>query len=305
MAKKSSTGQQSQGTAPTEPSSSLRPVPLSVVRLALAPNLVFALVFFIAPLLIVVLYAFGTRDIELLEVNWGWTLDPIKTAFQQPYVKVLLYSTTITVGTVALCLLLGYPIAHAIVYSPRRLRTFLLFLVVFPFASSLIVRAYAWTNILGPLGPVAKVTGFFGYEVVLLGTYPAIIIGMAATYLPMMVLPIFVALDRSPQVHVEAALDLGASPSRILRTIQLPASLPGVTTGALLVGIPAAGEYVIPEVLGRGRSELTGSVIARLMTENGNYPLGSAVTLSLVALLVGALIVAVAVRWVLTRGRKP
>lgn len=268
----------------------LQPVPRAVAAGALLPNLLVGAALFGAPLVLVLLYAFGTLDFQTLDVRWGWSLNAVTTALEQPYVGTLLNSLGFAAATVVTCAVFGFAIALVIVRRYGWQRSALFILVIFPFWTSFVVRTYAWTNILGRNGPLADFTALLGHRVTLLGTYPGIVIGMIAAYLPMMVLPIYVSLERVPVVLVEAARDLGADDWRILRTVYIPGALPGIGTGALLVGIPACGEYVVPQILGQGKLELIGNVIGAQMQQTGNYPLGSAMTGLLLAILVAILL---------------
>lgn len=268
----------------------LQPVPRAVAAGALLPNLLVGVALFGVPLALVLLYAFGTLDFQTLDVRWGWSINAVTTALEQPYVGTLLNSLSFAAATVMTCAVFGFAIALVIVRHHGWQRSALFILVIFPFWTSFVVRTYAWTNLLGRNGPVADFTALLGHRVTLLGTYPGIVIGMIAAYLPMMVLPIYVSLERVPTVLVEAARDLGANDRRILRTVYIPGALPGIGTGALLVGIPACGEYVVPQILGQGKLELIGNVIGAQMQQTGNYPLGSAMTGLLLAILVAILL---------------
>jgi len=269
---------------------SLQPVSRVVAAAALLPNLLVGAALFGVPLALVLFYAFGTLDFQTLGVRWGWSVKAVTTALEQPYVGTLLDSLGFAAATVVTCAVFGFAIALVIVHHHGWQRSALFILVIFPFWTSFVVRTYAWTNLLGRNGPVADFTALLGHRVTLLGTYPGIVIGMIAAYLPMMILPIYVSLERVPMVLVEAARDLGANDRRILRTVYIPGALPGIGTGALLVGIPACGEYVVPQILGQGKVELIGNVIGAQMQQTGNYPLGSAMTGLLLTILVAILL---------------
>jgi ABC-type spermidine/putrescine transport system permease subunit I len=282
----------------------LRPIPLSAVFGAMSPNLIFAGLFFLAPVVFVLLYSFGTLSYLTLDVNWGWTTSSYSAIVHSPYLQTFLRALWIAVATVALCAPLGFAISLVIVRAPPRRRVALFLLVLFPFWTSFIVRTYAWTNILGPRGYVANLTADLGHRVTLLGTDWGILIGMVAAYLPMMALPVYVSLSRVPDDLVAAARDLGAGEWRIMRTLLIPGAAPGLAAGALLVGIPAIGEYVVPAVLGAGKVTLVGGLLAQELQNNGNYPLGSALTVGLIVLMLLMLIAARIVQWVWTRPRR-
>ena len=267
------------------PSRQLRPIPLSVVLAAMSPNLLFGLALFAAPVVLVLLYSLGTLDYLTLTVHWGWTTGSYQMALGPPYLQTFARAFVLAVATVVACTPPAFAISLVIVRASARARVALFLLVLFPFWTSFIVRTYAWTNILGPEGYVANLSSQLGHRIVLLGTYWGILIGMVAAYLPIMTLPVFVALSRVPDQLLDAARDLGAGEWRILRTILIPGAAPGFAAGALLVGIPAAGEYVVPAVLGAGKVTLVGGLLADELQNTGNYPLGAALTVGLIVLM--------------------
>lgn len=285
-----------QGAAPPPAreleSARLRAVPLPVALGGMAPNLLIALALFVVPAGFVLVYSLGTLDYISLSVGWGWNATAYRTALGSPYIETLARSLLLAGATVVACAPFAFALAFVITQASKRTRVGLFLLVLFPFWTSFIVRTYAWTNILGPAGIVADATGSLGHRVVLIGTWSGILIGMVASYLPVMTLPVYVALSRVPGEIVQAARDLGAGEARIVRTILIPAAAPGFAVGAFLVGIPATGEYVVPAVLGAGKTSLIGNLLADELTQNGDYPLGAAITMTLIAAL-GAILAAI------------
>jgi ABC-type spermidine/putrescine transport system permease subunit I len=283
----------------------LRPISLSAVFGAMSPNIIFAGFFFLAPVVFILLYSFGSLSFLTLSVHWGWTTSSYKTIIHSPYLTTFGRALWIAVATVALCAPLGFAISLVIVRATARRRVALFLLVLFPFWTSFIVRTYAWTNILGPRGYIANLTADLGHRVTLLGTDWGILIGMVAAYLPMMTLPVYVSLSRVSDTLVSAARDLGAGEWRIMRTLLIPGAAPGLAAGALLVGIPASGEYVVPAVLGAGKVTLVGGLLATELQDNGNYPLGAALTVGLIVLMMLMLLAAKLVQWLWSRPRTP
>jgi ABC-type spermidine/putrescine transport system permease subunit I len=283
-----------EGAAPTPArelkSGRLRAVPLPVAVGGMAPNLLIALALFVVPAAFVLVYSLGTLDYISLGVGWGWSGAAYRTALGSPYIETLFRSLLLAAATVVACAPFAFAIAFVINQATPRMRVALFLLVLFPFWTSFIVRTYAWTNILGPAGVVADATAALGHRVVFIGTWSGILIGMVASYLPIMTLPVYVALSRVPAEIVQAARDLGATEARIVRTILIPAAAPGFAVGAFLVGIPATGEYVVPAVLGAGKTALIGNLLADELTQNGDYPLGAAVTMTLIVALVVILV---------------
>lgn len=285
--------------APRE--TAVRPVPLAVAVGGMAPNILVALVLFVAPVGFVLVYSLGTLDYETLSVGWGWTTRAYGTALHAPYSSTFLRSFVIAGATVVACAPFAFAIALVITRARPTVRIALFLLVLFPFWTSFVIRTYAWTFILSPTGIVADVTASLGHRTVLLGTSVGILAGMIAAYLPIMTLPVYVALARVPPDLVHAARDLGASEWRILRTILVPGAAAGFGAGALLVGIPATGEYVVPSVLGAGKTALIGNLLNQELSLNGNYPLGAALTTLLVFGLAVILAVILGIRMLLGR----
>jgi ABC-type spermidine/putrescine transport system permease subunit I len=264
----------------------LRPVPLTAAVGGMAPNILVAVALFVAPVAFVLVYSLGTLDYDTLTVGWNWTTDAYGTALHPPYSSTFVRSFLLAGATVVACMPFAFAIALVITQAPPRLRVALFLLVLFPFWTSFVVRTYAWTFILDRNGIVADLTAALGHRTTLIGTSPGILIGMVAAYLPIMTLPVYVALSRVPPELIHAARDLGASEWRILRTILVPGAAAGFGAGALLVGIPATGEYVVPAVLGAGKTAMVGNLLNQELSLNGNYPLGAAITMALIAGLV-------------------
>ena len=195
----------------------------------------------------------------------------------------------------ALCLLVGYPIAFAIARAPKASRNPLLFFVILPFWTSLLIRVYAWIAILQPTGLVnraLRALGLIDAPLLLINNDFSVVLGLVYVYLPFMILPIYGSLSQLDEGLVEAAADLGAQPSRIFREVVLPLSLPGVAAGSLLVFIPAIGEFVIPDLLGGPGTLMVGKVLWQEFFDNVDWPAAAAVAMVLVAFLTAPLLLA-------------
>ena len=193
-----------------------------------------------------------------------------------------------------LCLVLGYPVAFAIARAPGVWRHLLLFFVLLPFWTSLLIRVYAWIAILQPTGLLNRVLlglGLIHAPLVLVNNFTAVEIGLVYSYLPFMILPLFGVLSQLDESVLEAAADLGAPPWRTFLGVVLPLSLPGVAAGALLVFIPAVGEFVIPDLLGGPTTLMVGKVLWQEFFENVDWPEAAAVAMVLVVLLTLPLLV--------------
>jgi putrescine transport system permease protein len=195
----------------------------------------------------------------------------------------------------ALCLLIGYPIAFAIARAPKAWRNPLLFFVILPFWTSLLIRVYAWIAILQPTGLLNRALAGLGLidgPILLIYNDFSVVLGLVYAYLPFMILPLYGSLSQLDETLVEAAADLGARPALVLRDIVLPLSLPGVVAGGLLVFIPAIGEFVIPDLLGGPGTLMVGKVLWQEFFDNVDWPAAAAVAMILVAFLTAPLLLA-------------
>jgi putrescine transport system permease protein len=206
------------------------------------------------------------------------------------YMQSLLLAAVATV----LLVLIGYPVAYAIARSPRGLRPILLLLVILPFFTSFLIRVYAWIGILsreGLLNQSLLSLGTISQPLEILSTNIAVVIGMVYSYFPFMVLPLYAALEKMDDALLEAAADLGATPSQAFWRITVPVSAPGIVAGALLCFIPAVGEFVIPDLLGGSDTQMIGRTVWNEFAVNRSWSISSALAiLILLVLLVPILI---------------
>jgi putrescine transport system permease protein len=187
------------------------------------------------------------------------------------------------------CLLIGYPMAYGIARARPERRGALLMLVILPFWTSFLIRVYAWITLLQTTGPVNGVLlalGLIDQPLGLLNTQFAVYVGIVYTYLPFMILPLYAVLEKLDPALLEAAADLGSRPFRSFLAVTLPLSLPGMVAGAMLVFIPAVGEFVIPELLGGSDTLMIGTVLWNEFFNNRDWPLASAAAVAMLVLLV-------------------
>lgn len=251
--------------------------------LFLAPATAWLLTMLVLPLVVVMVFAFGERGAAGGYVP-AFTLDNFanlgsrSTAFYNTL-------TMAPIGTL-LCLIIAYPLAYYLaVKADPRLRTFLLILVIVPFWTSILIRSYAWIHLLGGNG-LPKLIAELGLgKPRLINTPFAVMVGIVYGYLPLMVFPIYVALEKLDKRLLEAASDLGAPPWRSFWQITVPLSLPGVATGSMLVFILLMGEFLIPQILGGGKVFFVGNALVDLFLQSRNWPLGAAVAASLVLVM--------------------
>jgi len=226
------------------------------------------------------------------------SIDAVALITSDPlYAHALLLSLKVAALSTAICLLAGYPMALAVARSPERWRSLLLMLVMLPFWTGFLMRINAWIGLLQDDGWINTIFATMGLSPLrLLYTDTAMYIGIVYSYLPFMVLPLYARLSQLDARLLEAAADLGAPPWRVFLSVTLPLSLPGVWAGILLVFIPAAGEFVIPDLLGGPQAQLIGRVLWQEFFQNGDWPTASAIACALLILL---LLLPAAVLWAL------
>jgi putrescine transport system permease protein len=273
--------------------------------LLIGPPFLWLLVFFLLPLGIVAaislthpadtippytsLIARGANGIEIHASAASYWL------LAQGDVRAYANSLGFAVLATVLCLLVGYPIAFAIARAPKAWRNPLLFLVILPFWTSLLIRVYAWIALLQPTGLINRgleALGLIQAPLLLIYNGFSVVLGLVYAYLPFMILPLYGNLSQLDESLLEAAADLGARPAHVFSQVVLPLSLPGVAAGALLVFIPAIGEFVIPDLLGGAGTPMVGKVLWQEFFDNLDWPAASAVAMLLVALLTAPLLLA-------------
>ena len=205
------------------------------------------------------------------------------------YIKTYVNSIRISTISTVLCLLLGYPIAYAIVRSAPTTRFVLLMLIILPFWTSFLLRIYAWMGLLADQGTINNILIYFGLinrPIRLMYSEFAVHIGIVYSYLPFMILPLYANMEKLDHTIHEAAADLGARPFTTFLTVTLPLTTPGIMAGSLLVFIPATGEFVIPDLLGGGNVLMIGRVLYNEFNANHDWPVASAVAIVLLLVLV-------------------
>jgi spermidine/putrescine transport system permease protein len=263
------------------------------LRLAalLAPVTVWLGLFFLVPLLLILAYSFGTSGVYG-GITLGFNPGNYLKVFDPLYLEIIGRTFVIAGINTLLCLALGYPLAYFIVFKGRRWRNALVLMVMVPFWTSLLIRAYAWVVILGGNGLANRTLQFLGVtdeQVNLIFTPQAVLMGMVYSYLPFMILPLYAALEKFDARLKEAAKDLGASRWQTFWRVTFPISKPGVIAGSILVFIPSAGEFVIPDLLGGSRTVFTGNLIRQQFLQARDWAFGSALSVMLAILLLAAI----------------
>ena len=269
-----------------------------VSGLLLLPAGFWYLVLLVIPLLLVVAVSFGVRGPDGGYVP-AFTLDNYATVLNRtdPFVTSLQIAAA---GTV-LCLLVAFPLAYFIATRVTKRKGLLVVLLVIPFWTSFLIRTIAWLTILGPRGLAGFLSDLTGQDIQILGTPVAILLGIVYNYLPLMIFPLYVTLERLDRTLLEASKDLGAGRWATFRQVTLPIIWPGLITGSILVFIPLMGEYVIPTILGRGKIFLIGNVLQLDFLSSRNWPAGSAKAVGLILVM---LITVSFYVWITNRGRK-
>ena len=260
------------------------------------------LVFFLLPFLIVLAMSLATKTP---------TAPPFSFGGEHPWINIDAYARILSDGlymrafvtslanamiATVFCLLIGYPMALALTRLPRAWRNILLMLIILPFWTSFLLRVYAWMgmmaknswfnslltdawNILVPVDWAVK-------SVPMMHSNFAVVLVMVYTYLPFMILPLYANLERLDPALDEAAMDLGSRPRQVFRDITLPQSAPGIIAGGMLVFIPAAGEMVIPTLVGSASSPMIGRLISDEFSQAQDWPMAAAIAVALLTLMV-------------------
>ena len=239
----------------------------------------------IIPMFLIMMYAFIQKGNAI--TTFSFTLDNFSKFFDPIFVSVLIKSFVLGIITTVLCLLIGYPVAYAISKCKENTQTILILLITFPTWINMLMRTYAWINILSSKGIISNVFQLLGFgEVSFLYTDFAVVLGMVYDFLPFMILPIHASLSKMDKSLIEASNDLGANPVTTFWKITFRLSLGGVLTGITMVFLPSISSFVIPKLLGGGQYSLIGNFIEQQFINVGDWHFGSAVSLILAILVI-------------------
>ncbi|SEM32731.1 spermidine/putrescine transport system permease protein [Roseovarius azorensis] len=266
--------------------------PLSRKWLPLLPAVSWWAFFFLASLLAIIVYSFGVKT-PLTALNPVSFDDPslsnYREAFSSVYIRVFWITLkTAGIGTIA-CLMMAFPVAYVLATRvSKHWRSWLLFVIIFPYWVSFLLRTFAWRIILAPEGAFSEALqglGIISAPLGILDTQMAVQMGIIYNYLPVAILPIFVALERIDPALRQASADVGANRVTTFFRITLPLATPGLIGAGVLTFILAAGDYVVPAILGGARGLMIGRLIALQILEAQNLPLGAAMAVVLIAAL--------------------
>ena len=269
-----------------------------------APALIIILLAATGPLLIVLVYSFLSPG-PYGDVKWQLSTDAWVSvvlerdifddtlSLADAHLTIFWRSVKLALGTTLLTLLFGFPTAYFIATRPERTREVWLFLITIPFWTNLLIRTFAVLEIIRNEGIVNSLllnAGLIERPIQMLFTDFAIIVGMVYVYLPLMVLPLYASMEKIDFRLIEAGYDLYATRFKVLRRIIFPLVKPGVIAGSILVFIPSLGAYVTPSVLGGGKNMMLGNLIELQFGQGRNWPLGGALSITLMAIVMLALL---------------
>ena len=264
-------------------------------NLLLAPTTVWFIFLLVIPTLLIAAYALGQRGvIEPIRFSWGnlvWSnySDALNPDFLPIFIRSIVYAFVSTLA----CVLIGFPLAYWIARFSGRFRNVFLVLVIIPFLTSYLIRTYGWLVILQRNGLLNTVLGRLGLGDghIFLNTHFAVILGLTYGFLPFMILPLYASIERMDKSLVEASYDLGHGKTSTLFRVIIPTVAPGLIAGVLLVFIPAVGDYITPALLGGVKTQMIGTTIADQFGSGNNWPLGSAMSVLLMAfILIGVFV---------------
>lgn len=259
-------------------------------KITSAPYLLWAVILIILPLILVAIFALtaaggGASTSAVASSGGGFTLENFKNSLE--YAPVIFNSIWLSIIATAICLVLAYPLAYAISRRSKKKQRTMVMLVMLPMWMNFLLRTYAWMTLLENNGLVNKFFGLFGlgpFEMI--NTQGAVVLGMVYNYLPFMILPLYSVMVKIDRSLVEAASDLGCGAADTMRHVILPLSMPGISTGIIMVFVPSVSTFVISRMLGGGSFMLIGDLIEMQFLGNAYNPnLGAAISMVLMFII--------------------
>ncbi|WP_027057060.1 ABC transporter permease [Mesorhizobium loti] len=269
-----------------------------------APALLIVFLAALGPLLIVVVYSFLTPG-NYGDVKWQFSTDAWVSvllqrdafddtlSFASAHLSIFWRSVSLSAMTTILTLILGFPTAYFIATRPEHRRDIWLFLITIPFWTNLLIRTFAMQEVLrndGLINWLLQLLRITDHPIQLMYTNFAVLLGMVYVFLPLMVLPLYASMEKIDFRLIEAGYDLYATRFQVLRRIIVPLVAPGIVAGSILVFIPSLGAYVTPRVLGGGTNLMIGNLIELQFGQGRNWPLGAALSITLMAIVMVALL---------------
>ncbi|MBN9613349.1 MAG: ABC transporter permease [Actinobacteria bacterium] len=264
------------------------------------PAWLWLIVFFLVPVAVVFWYSFGYKPgLFGTHANDVLSFDRYAEVFTPTFFDT--FKNTLWIGVIGtlLCFVIGAPIAYWMALkAPANLKGLLIALVLVPFWTNFLVRTIGWMVVLSPEGWLSTALQSMGFEPFsILHTRSAVLFGVVYNYLPLMILPLFVAFDRVGEVVREASKDLGATPIRTFLRVTFPLARPGIVVGVLLVYIPLMGDYITATVLGGAKGNMVGQMLASQFQTAQNWALGSAMAIMLILMITLSIAVMAGLAW--------
>lgn len=248
-------------------------------RLIAVPHLLWTVIFIVAPLIMVVYYAFTDR-------NGSFTFENIKAMGYYTYVNVFMRSLWYGIIVTIICLVIAYPFGYIVARYAPKTRGTMIMLIMLPMWMSLLLRTYSIMALISDTGIINSFFEFIGIgRIKMINTPFAVILGMVYDFLPFMILPIYSVLSKMDTSLIETAYDLGANKRNVLMKVVLPLSRSGIISGATMVFVPSVSTFFISQRLGGSKTALIGEIIESLFVKNDNPHLGSAISLILMVLI--------------------
>jgi spermidine/putrescine transport system permease protein len=277
-------------------------------RVLAVPGVVWLSLFFLVAMYAVLSVALGNQDTlnqpvpywNPLDWNVGYLLETLRNIWHGgPFLKVFLRTVAFVAVAMGLSLLIGYPVAYYAARHASRWRGLVLLLLVLPFWINYLMRMLAWINLLSPGGWGTRFLHDFGIEALfeklgllsqdggwLDGQSSSVVIALVYGYIPFLILPLYAALDRIDQRHIEAARDLGASPFAAFRRVTLPLSIPGILAGTVLIALPMFGDYYTQDLISASpRTNMIGNQIDEFARQGSQKTVGAVLTMLLALVL--------------------
>jgi spermidine/putrescine transport system permease protein len=270
-----------------------------------APALIVIGLAALGPLLIVVVYSFLTAG-DYAGVKWEFSTEAWVSVVVQrdmfddslqwadAHLTIFWRSIVLALATTVLTLVTGFPTAYFIATRPKSSRSFWLFLITIPFWANLLVRTFAIMELIrneGVINSALRGLGLIDAPIQMMFTDFALALGMFYVYLPLMVLPLYASIEKLDFRLVEASYDLYANRWKTLTRVILPLVRPGIIAGSILVFIPSLGAYVVPRILGGGKNLMLGNLIDLQFGQGRNWPLGAALSITLMIIVMAALLI--------------
>ena len=271
-----------------------------------APALAILFIAAVGPLFVVLLFSLMVKgdygDVKYWQFSGdGWfsvfferDIFDDSVGLAQAHVEILWRSVKLSLITTLLTLLIGFPTAYYISIQPPKKRDLLVFMITIPFWTNILIRTFAMQEVIrneGVINTLLVWSGLIDKPIQIMYTDWAIFFGMVYVYLPLMVLPLYASMEKIDFRLVEAGYDLYAGRFQVLRRVIIPLVKPGIVAGSILVFIPSLGAYVTPRVLGGGKNLMLGNLIDLQFGQGKNWPLGAALSITLLIIVTVALLV--------------